>query len=55
MSKKTKEPLKEAKPRGNIQFTKPLLLREAYQIMKREDLLKKNLTYHTSTFQIEIV
>jgi hypothetical protein len=43
MSKKTKEPPKEGKPPGNIKFPKPLLLREAYQIMKREDLLKGRL------------
>jgi hypothetical protein len=40
MSKNIKEPPKEGKPPGNIKFPNPLLLRKAYQIMKREDLLK---------------
>jgi hypothetical protein len=40
MSKKTKEPPKKVNHRGNIQFSKPLMLREAYQIRKGEDLLK---------------
>jgi hypothetical protein len=44
MSKKTKEPPKRPnhKPQGeNLnKFPNPLLLREAYQIRKGEDLLK---------------
>jgi hypothetical protein len=34
MSKKTKEPPKESKPLWTIEFLKPFLLQEAYQIMK---------------------
>jgi hypothetical protein len=39
-SKKTKEPPKKANHKGNIKFLNPLLMREAYQIRKGEDLLK---------------
>jgi hypothetical protein len=40
VSKKIKESSKETKPQRNIKFSNPLLSREAYQIMKREDALK---------------
>jgi hypothetical protein len=43
MPKKTKEAPKEGKPLGNIKFPKPFLSREAYQIRKEEDLLKRCL------------
>jgi len=56
MSNKIKEPPKEGKPPRNIKFLNPLLLWEAYQIMKMENLLKgrlawKALTSHNNTFQ----
>jgi hypothetical protein len=35
-SKKTNEPPKRANHKGNIKFPNPVLLREAYQIRKRE-------------------
>jgi hypothetical protein len=38
MTKKTKEPPKEGKPLWKIKFSNRLLSREAYQIMKGEDL-----------------
>jgi hypothetical protein len=39
-SKKTKEPHKRVNHKGNIKFLNPLLSQEAYQIRKREELLK---------------
>ncbi len=39
-SKKTKEPPRRANNKGNIKFLNPLLLQEAYQIGKGEELLK---------------
>jgi hypothetical protein len=39
-SKKTKEPPKRPHHKGNIKFLNPLLLQEAYQIRKGEDLVK---------------
>jgi hypothetical protein len=39
MSKKTKEPPKRENHKGNIKFPNPLLLLEAYQIRKGEDLV----------------
>jgi hypothetical protein len=48
MSKKTKEPPKRVNHKenhkGNVKFLSPLLLQEAYQIRKGEDLLKARLT-----------
>jgi len=45
MSKKTKEPPpKRGNHQGNIKFLSTLLLQEAYQIRKGEDLLKGCLT-----------
>jgi hypothetical protein len=38
MFKKTKEPPKNANHKGSIKFPNPLLLQEAYQIKKGEDL-----------------
>jgi hypothetical protein len=40
MAKKTKEPPKKANHKGNVKFPNILMLREAYQIKKRENLLK---------------
>jgi len=48
MSKKTKEPPKGANHKGNIKFLNPLLLQEAYQIGKEEDLLKGGLALKNS-------
>jgi hypothetical protein len=42
-SKKTKEPPKRANHKRNIKVLNPLLSRKAYQIRKREDLLKGRL------------
>jgi hypothetical protein len=39
-SKKPKESTKKVNHKGNINFPNPLLSQEAYQIKKREDLLK---------------
>jgi hypothetical protein len=42
-SKKMKEPPNEGKPPRYIKLPNPLMSQEAYQIMKREDLLKGHL------------
>jgi hypothetical protein len=42
-SKKTNEPPKRANHKRNIKFSNFLLSREAYQIMKGEDVLKGHL------------
>jgi hypothetical protein len=42
-SKKTKEPPKKANHKRNIKFLNPFLSQEAYQIRKREELLKGHL------------
>jgi hypothetical protein len=44
MSEKTTEPPKSGNYKGTIKFLSPLLLREAYEIRKGEDLLKGCLT-----------
>jgi hypothetical protein len=38
MSKKTKEPPKNANHKGSIKFLNPLLLQEVYQIKKGKDV-----------------
>jgi hypothetical protein len=43
MSKKTKEPPKRVNHKGKFKFLNPLLLQEAYQIGKGQDLLKGHL------------
>jgi hypothetical protein len=43
MFKKTKKPPKKVNHIRNIKFLNPLLLQEAYQIRKGEDLLKGHL------------
>jgi hypothetical protein len=43
MSKKIKEPPKRVNHKGNIAFLNPLMLQEAYQIGKGEELLKGGL------------
>ncbi len=42
-SKKSKEPSKKANHKRNIKSLNPLTPREAYQIKKREELLKGRL------------
>jgi hypothetical protein len=42
-SKKAKELPKEVNHKGNIKFPNPLLLPEAFKIMKGQDLLKGGL------------
>jgi hypothetical protein len=48
MSKKTKEPPKRANQKGKIEFLNLLMLQEAYQIGKGEDLLKGGLALKNS-------
>jgi hypothetical protein len=45
-AKKPKEPPKKVRHKGNIKFPNPLMSQEAYQIKKREDLLKGGKSSH---------
>jgi hypothetical protein len=60
-SKKAKEPPKEVNHKGNIKFPNPLLLPEAFKIMKGQDLLKGGLALknprllQTACLKIEII
>jgi hypothetical protein len=46
MAKKPEEPPRKVNHKGNVKFWNPLLSQEAYQIKKREEILKRGKSSH---------